>query len=50
MAESNKQKPKKPYQKPTLIIYGTVRDITQSIGNMGAMDGGVLLGKRKSHL
>jgi hypothetical protein len=31
---------KKPYQKPNLRVYGDIRTMTQSAGNMGIRDGG----------
>jgi hypothetical protein len=34
------KKPKKPYTKPTLTVYGTVRELTQARGNRGNPDGG----------
>jgi hypothetical protein len=41
MAEpSVKREPKKPYSKPTLTLYGTVRELTQKIGQSGNTDGG----------
>jgi len=35
-----KPKTKKPYSKPKLTIYGTVRELTQSGGTHGTRDGG----------
>jgi hypothetical protein len=35
-----KREPKKPYSKPTLTVYGTVRELTQKIGRTGHADGG----------
>jgi hypothetical protein len=35
-----KREPKKPYSKPTLTVYGTVRELTQKIGSTGRADGG----------
>lgn len=35
-----KREPKKPYSKPTLTVYGTVRDLTQSVGAHGNSDSG----------
>jgi len=40
MAEPVKREPKKPYSKPTLTLYGTVRDLTQRVGTHGSSDGG----------
>jgi hypothetical protein len=31
---------KKPYSKPTLTVYGTIRDLTRAVNNMGGDDGG----------
>ncbi len=31
---------KKPYSKPALTAYGTVRELTQAVGNKGNRDGG----------
>jgi hypothetical protein len=36
---------KKTYSKPELQVYGNLKDITQSLGVTGAMDGGVVLAK-----
>lgn len=33
-------KPEKPYSEPTLTMYGTVREITGTIGRNNADDGG----------
>jgi hypothetical protein len=35
-----KREPKKPYAKPTLTLYGTVRELTQAVGQTGNSDGG----------
>jgi hypothetical protein len=41
MAESTvKREPKKPYAKPALTLYGTVRELTQAVGQTGSADGG----------
>jgi hypothetical protein len=32
--------PKKVYRTPSVVIWGTLREITQSIGNHGSKDGG----------
>jgi len=34
------REPKKPYTKPSLTVYGTVRELTQSVGRSGKADGG----------
>jgi hypothetical protein len=49
MAKPVRGEPKKPYSKPTLIVFGTVRDLTQKVGITGNLDGGSL-GMNKSHL
>jgi hypothetical protein len=38
--------PKKPYSAPKLVVYGTVRELTQTVGTSGHPDGGK---KPKSH-
>lgn len=40
MAKPVKREPKKPYQKPSLTVYGTVRELTQKVGRAGKPDGG----------
>jgi hypothetical protein len=40
MVEAVKRETKKPYSKPTLTVYGTVRELTQSQGFVGQSDGG----------
>jgi len=40
MGKPVKREPKKPYSKPTLTAYGTVRELTQSAGSHGSPDGG----------
>jgi hypothetical protein len=50
MAKPVRRKPRKTYSKPTLIVYGTVRDLTQKTGTKGKLDGGTTLGRRHSHL
>ena len=32
--------PKKPYEAPVLVSWGTLRDLTQAVGARGASDGG----------
>jgi hypothetical protein len=34
------EEPKKPYTKPTLTVYGTVRELTKKVGTAGQRDGG----------
>ena len=50
MGKPVKREPKKPYSKPKLTVYGTVRELTQKVGTRGQLDGGVILGKRHSHI
>ena len=40
---------KKTYEAPALIRWGTLRDITQAVGNRGASDGGSKRDKRTSY-
>jgi hypothetical protein len=39
-AITNAQSPKKHYEPPRLEVYGDIRQITQTVGNTGAGDGG----------
>jgi hypothetical protein len=47
MVEPVKRGPKKPYSKPKLTVYGTVRELTQSTGINGRRDGA--RGQRNVH-
>jgi hypothetical protein len=40
MGKPVKREPKKPYSKPSLTLYGTVRELTQRVGARGRRDGG----------
>jgi hypothetical protein len=40
MAKPVKRELRKPYTKPTLTVYGTVRELTQKVGRTGQADGG----------
>ena len=40
MGKPVKWEPKRPYSKPTLTVYGTVRELTQTQGQNGQIDGG----------
>ena len=40
MGKPVKREPKKPYSKPTLTVYGTVRELTQNVGVNGQLDSG----------
>jgi hypothetical protein len=48
MGKPVKRETKKPYAKPTLTVYGTVRELTQKVGAIGTKDGGILLSKSKT--
>ncbi|HEY4167554.1 MAG TPA: lasso RiPP family leader peptide-containing protein [Reyranella sp.] len=51
MSESNRaEEAKKAYEAPALIRWGTLREITQAVGNKGASDGGRKNQKRTSYL
>lgn len=39
MGRPVKREPKKPYSKPVLTVYGTVRELTRTLGNTGSLDG-----------
>jgi hypothetical protein len=48
-ADEAKEESKKAYEAPALVRWGTLRDITQSVGNRGASDGGHKNQKRTSY-
>ena len=50
MGRPVEQEPKKPYSKPKLTVYGTVKELTQSTGNSGSRDGGRSAGAIKTNL
>lgn len=37
---SQQQAKKRPYRKPTLAVYGTLADVTRTVGGRGRTDGG----------
>jgi hypothetical protein len=41
MDKPGKTTPKKTYEPPRLIVYGTVRDLTRDVGRHGNKDGGL---------
>jgi hypothetical protein len=50
MSETNRaEEAKKAYETPDLIRWGTLREITQAVGNRGASDGGRKREKRTSY-
>jgi hypothetical protein len=40
------KKPEKPYSKPTLAVYGTVKQLTETVGPRKQLDGGAITGMR----
>jgi hypothetical protein len=38
MGKPVEREPKKPYTKPQLTLYGTVRELTQKVGGRGHQD------------
>jgi hypothetical protein len=44
MGKPVKGEPKRPYSKPTLTVYGTVRELTQKKGHTGNLDGQTIPG------
>jgi hypothetical protein len=40
MAKPATPAPKKPYSTPVLTVYGTVRELTKTVGNRRTKDGG----------
>jgi hypothetical protein len=49
MAKLNK-KPEKPYSKPTLTVYGTVQQLTGTVGPKMALDGGGIKGMLRTEI
>jgi hypothetical protein len=39
-ADDTAENKKRSYETPVLVVWGTLRDITQSVGTNGANDGG----------
>jgi hypothetical protein len=50
MGKPVKREPKKPYAKPSLEIYGTIRELTEKIGLHGNKDGGIRPQTSKTHV
>jgi hypothetical protein len=50
MVKSVKRETKKPYSKPTLTVYGTVRELTQRVGISGKADGGRSARANRTHI
>ncbi|HVZ49428.1 MAG TPA: hypothetical protein VG916_11635 [Gemmatimonadaceae bacterium] len=40
--------PRRGYARPALCVIGALRDITQAVGSMSNLDGGTMLGSRRS--
>ena len=40
--------PKKPYHSPKLIVYGNLAEITRANSELGMLDGGTIIGHRKT--
>jgi hypothetical protein len=39
---------KSTYNRPSLVVYGSIKEITQAVGAHGALDGGSVGGKTKT--
>ena len=39
-AGSTENRAKKPYERPELVVYGDIRELTQAIGTTAMSDGG----------
>jgi hypothetical protein len=50
MVKSVRRETKKPYSKPTLTVYGTVRELTQAVGRNGRRDGGRGARSNRTHI
>ena len=40
--------PKKPYKPPKLTVYGDLTEMTQAKNAMGMLDGGMMMGMRRT--
>jgi hypothetical protein len=38
--QDSEQEARKPYQKPEVIIYGNIREVTRNLGPKGDLDNG----------
>jgi len=45
-----KKRPEKPYSKPTLAVYGTVQQLTGTLGPKMALDGSTIIGHRHTEI
>jgi hypothetical protein len=45
-----KRGPKKPYSKPLFTVYGTVQELTKTVGRGGRPDGGRGARANKTHV
>jgi hypothetical protein len=51
MGKPVKREPKKPYSKPKLTVYGTVYELTKTLGHSGNLDGQTIpLRPNKTHI
>lgn len=41
--------PKKPWNAPRLHRYGTLAHLTETVANMGRRDGGLAMGRNRTH-
>lgn len=48
MKQPSPTSPKKPYQRPLLLVYGRLTDMTRSTNAQGQPDGGVIIGMRRT--
>ncbi|NUM73587.1 hypothetical protein HUU40_04415 [candidate division KSB1 bacterium] len=46
--KSTEKASKKNYKSPQLLTYGAIREITQSVGSVKMLDGGAIVGMRRS--
>jgi hypothetical protein len=48
VSAAEKELMKKPYQPPKLVVYGDLAEITRSAGSMHMLDGGTMVGMRRT--
>jgi len=50
MDSATQQERKEAYFTPKLTIYGTIEELTKSVGNTGSLDGGSVTNKTRTQM
>lgn len=48
MRTEAEQSAKRPYIPPKLLVYGNLTELTQASGNMHMLDGGMVMGMKRT--